>query len=84
MLKESICLNRFCKPIMTKPRPAPAKPATPETQPTPPPHTREQQQQGGDANANASPSAERAADDKGEVPSASAESMEAETSAPSA
>ncbi|KAG6727918.1 hypothetical protein I3842_02G148100 [Carya illinoinensis] len=84
VLKKTQALDGFCKPIMTKPRPAPAKPATPETQPTPPPHTREQQQQGGDANANASPSAERAADDKGEVPSASAESMEAETSAPSA
>ncbi|XP_041002130.1 heat shock 70 kDa protein 15-like [Juglans microcarpa x Juglans regia] len=84
VLKKTQALDGFCKPIMMKQRPAPAKPATPETQPTPPPHTREQQSQGGDANANASPSAEREADDKGEVPSASAEPMEAETSAPSA
>lgn len=25
------CLTRFCKPIMTKPRPVPAKPQTPPT-----------------------------------------------------
>ena len=30
-------MDRFCKPIMMKPRPAPAKPATPEAPPTPPP-----------------------------------------------
>nr|POE50995.1 heat shock 70 kda protein 15 [Quercus suber] len=37
VLKKTETLDRFCKPIMTKPRPAPAKPATLEAPPTPPP-----------------------------------------------
>ncbi|KAK4590592.1 hypothetical protein RGQ29_020948 [Quercus rubra] len=44
VLKKTETLDRFCKPIMTKPRPAPAKPATPEAPPTPPPQASEQQQ----------------------------------------
>lgn len=92
MLKEIGWVNRFCKPIMMKPRPAPAKPATPETPPMPPPQASEQQSQGGDANGstdanastNASSTNEMAADDSGEVPPASAEPMDTQTSTTSA
>ena len=70
-------MDRFCKPIMMKPRPAPAKPATPEAPPTPPPQASEEQQpQGGDANASTT---EGAADGSAETP-ASAEPMDTETS----
>ncbi|KAI9107505.1 hypothetical protein K1719_021542 [Acacia pycnantha] len=49
--KKAEAVDRFCKPIMTKPRPA--KPATPEAPATPPPPPQggEQQQSQGDANA---------------------------------
>ncbi|KAK7842695.1 heat shock 70 kda protein 14 [Quercus suber] len=77
VLKKTETLDRFCKPIMTKPRPAPAKPATPEAPPTPPPQASEQQQpEGGDANASTT---EGAADGSAETP-ASAEPMDTETS----
>ncbi|KAK2654895.1 hypothetical protein Ddye_014751 [Dipteronia dyeriana] len=52
--KKAEALDRFCRPIMTKPKPA--KPATPETPATPPPQGTEQQPQGGDANANSTES----------------------------
>ncbi|KAI9076314.1 hypothetical protein K1719_041739 [Acacia pycnantha] len=50
--KKAEAVDRFCKPIMTKPRPA--KPATPEAPATPPPPPQggEQQQSQGDANAS--------------------------------
>ncbi|CAI0422810.1 unnamed protein product [Linum tenue] len=52
--RKAEALDRFCRPIMTKPKPAPPKPATPEA-PTASP---EQRPQGGDADskANAEPS----------------------------
>ncbi|XP_038693623.1 heat shock 70 kDa protein 15-like [Tripterygium wilfordii] len=50
--KKAEALDRFCRPIMTKPRPKPAKPATPEAPTTPPPQGSEQQH-GGDASAGA-------------------------------
>ncbi|KAE7997427.1 hypothetical protein FH972_002065 [Carpinus fangiana] len=81
VLKKTHTLDGFCKPIMTKQRPAPAKPATPEAPPTPPPEAGEQQPQGGDANADANANTyERAADGSGEVPPASEEPMDTETS----
>ncbi|CAL9010175.1 unnamed protein product [Prunus brigantina] len=72
--RKAEALDRFCRPIMTKPKPAPAKPAAPET-PTPPPQGNEHQPQGGDANANAG-SNENPADGSNEVPLASEEPME--------
>ncbi|ONI15959.1 hypothetical protein PRUPE_3G071300 [Prunus persica] len=72
--RKAEALDRFCRPIMTKPKPAPAKPAAPET-PTPPPQGNEHQPQGGDANANAG-SNENPADGSNEVPQASEEPME--------
>ncbi|XP_021829102.1 heat shock 70 kDa protein 15-like [Prunus avium] len=72
--RKAEALDRFCRPIMTKPKPAPAKPAAPET-PTPPPQGNEHQPQGGDANANADGN-ENPADGSNEVPQASEEPME--------
>ncbi|VAH03131.1 unnamed protein product [Triticum turgidum subsp. durum] len=50
--KKAEALDRFCKPIMTKPRPAP-KPQTPPPAETPSPeaHTPEQQSNGADESA---------------------------------
>ncbi|KAI9159765.1 hypothetical protein LWI28_001726 [Acer negundo] len=63
--KKAEALDRFCRPIMTKPKPA--KPATPETPATPPPQGTEQQPDGDDdSNASA------------EVPPATGEPMETE------
>ncbi|TXG69104.1 hypothetical protein EZV62_004039 [Acer yangbiense] len=62
--KKAEALDRFCRPIMTKPKPA--KPATPETPATPPPQGTEQQPHGDDSNENA------------EAPPASGEPMETE------
>ncbi|KAI9401858.1 hypothetical protein POPTR_001G180100v4 [Populus trichocarpa] len=78
--KKAEALDRFCRPIMTKPKPA--KPATPETPATPPPQGSEQQQQG---DANADPSANASANEtagaaSGEVPPASGEPMETDKS----
>ncbi|KAB5574235.1 hypothetical protein DKX38_001429 [Salix brachista] len=75
--KKAEALDRFCRPIMTKPKPA--KPATPET---PPPQGGEQQQQG---DANADPNANAGANEtagaaSGEVPPASGEPMETDKS----
>ena len=72
--RKAEAVDRFCRPIMTKPKPAPAKPAAPETPPTPPPQGSEQPQ-GGDANANPGPT-ENPADGDNEVPQASTEPME--------
>ncbi|KAF7814286.1 heat shock 70 kDa protein 15-like [Senna tora] len=71
--KKAEAVDRFCKPIMTKPRPA--KPATPETPSTPPPQGGEQQQQPPqeDANTNAN---ENAGDNASQVPPPSTEPME--------
>ncbi|KAM1011364.1 hypothetical protein ACFX13_047477 [Malus domestica] len=72
--RKAEAVDRFCRPIMTKPKPAPAKPAAPETPPTPPPQGSEQPQ-GGDANANPGPT-ENPADGNNEAPQASTEPME--------
>ncbi|GLT52070.1 hypothetical protein SLA2020_254320 [Shorea laevis] len=77
--RKAEALDRFCRPIMTKPKPA--KPATPETPATPPPQGSEAQQQGTDANANASPNAsENVPAGSDDVPPASAEPMETDKS----
>ncbi|KDP37205.1 hypothetical protein JCGZ_06261 [Jatropha curcas] len=70
--RKAEALDRFCRPIMTKPKPA--KPSTPETPATPPPQGGEQQPEGGEAaNANENTGA-------GEVPPASGEPMETDKS----
>ncbi|GLU22182.1 hypothetical protein SLE2022_382750 [Rubroshorea leprosula] len=77
--RKAEALDRFCRPIMTKPKPA--KPATPETPATPPPQGSEAQQQGTDANANASPNAsENVPAGSDDVPPASVEPMETDKS----
>ncbi|CAL5439826.1 unnamed protein product [Camellia sinensis] len=75
--RKGEALDRFCRPIMTKPKPA--KPATPETPPPASP-------QGADStNPNASPKDNAGAADS-EVPPAATEPMESDKSesAPSA
>ncbi|KAE8662975.1 Heat shock 70 kDa protein 15 [Hibiscus syriacus] len=83
--KKAEALDRFCRPIMMKPKPA--KPATPETPATPPPQGSEVQPQGADTNANpnASPNCNNAPGENsfpgsGEAPPASAEPMETDKS----
>ncbi|KAJ7951799.1 putative Heat shock 70 kDa protein [Quillaja saponaria] len=79
--KKAEAVDRFCKPIMTKPRPG--KPVAPETPPTPPPQGSEQQQsQAGDSNSNASASPnQNAAGAAGDVPPpAATEPMETDKS----
>ncbi|XP_068647507.1 heat shock 70 kDa protein 14-like [Aristolochia californica] len=73
--KKAEIVDRFCRPIMTKPRPAPAKPQTPaaaaEPAATPPPESSESQHQGNSETASA----------EGEAPPAGAsEPMETEKS----
>ncbi|GMN37251.1 hypothetical protein TIFTF001_006651 [Ficus carica] len=83
--KKAETVDRFCRPIMTKPKPAPAKPATPEAPQAPPPQGGEQQPQGGDANAsanNANSSPENAAAESAEEPPASNEPMETDKPEP--
>ncbi|XP_028788943.1 heat shock 70 kDa protein 15-like [Neltuma alba] len=68
--KKAEAVDRFCKPIMTKPRPA--KPATPEATATPPPPQGDEQQQPlGDDNAG---------DNAEQAPPTSTEPMEADKS----
>ncbi|PSS07446.1 Heat shock 70 protein [Actinidia chinensis var. chinensis] len=68
--KKAEALDRFCRPIMTKPKPA--KPATPEMPSPAPPQGSEPQPQGADdAYHNESPGAANS-----EVPPADAEPME--------
>ncbi|RDX67062.1 Heat shock 70 kDa protein 14, partial [Mucuna pruriens] len=81
--KRAEAVDRFCKPIMTKPKPKPPKPATPEAPATPPsqggeqPHQQQQQPQ---ENPNASTN-ENAGDNGNPVPPpASTEPMETEKS----
>ncbi|PKI47830.1 hypothetical protein CRG98_031791 [Punica granatum] len=77
MTKKAEALDRFCRPIMTKPKPKPAKPATPEVPPSSPSHG-EHQYQGGNsgpkANSNNNPPAPEAYEesmdsDKSDAPS---------------
>lgn len=69
--KKAEAIDRFCKPIMTKPKPA--KPAAPQTPPSPASSGSEQQQPQADANASAS---ENAGDSENQASSASTEPME--------
>ncbi|XP_058737500.1 heat shock 70 kDa protein 15-like [Vicia villosa] len=69
--KKAEAVDRFCKPIMTKPKPA--KPATPPAPPSPASSGSEQQQPQADANAN---STNENAGDGSQASSASSEPME--------
>lgn len=71
--RKAEALDRFCRPIMTKPKPA--KPAAPEAPATPPPQGGESQPNSGEANANTAENAENAAR---EAPPPSEEPMETE------
>ncbi|MBA0739825.1 hypothetical protein Gogos_013056 [Gossypium gossypioides] len=76
--KKAEALDRFCRPIMMKPKPA--KPATPEAPATPPHPGSEAQPQGANSpkaspNRNGDPS-ENVPAGSGEAPAASAEPME--------
>ena len=78
--KKAEAVDRFCKPIMMKPKPPPPKPATPEAPATPPPQggeqPQQQQQQPPEENPNASTN-EKAGDNANPAPPpASAEPME--------
>ncbi|KAL1292857.1 hypothetical protein HN51_053422 [Arachis hypogaea] len=68
--RKAEAVDRFCKPIMTKPKPA--KPATPPAQATTPPQGGEQQQPQGGASANTN---ENSRNDGSDIPQ---ESMETE------
>ncbi|KOM44537.1 hypothetical protein LR48_Vigan05g214200 [Vigna angularis] len=82
--KKAEAVDRFCKPIMTKPKPPPPKPTTPEAPATPPPQGSEQQQQPQQSPAQENPNAtshENAGDNGNPAPPpASAEPMETEKS----
>ncbi|XP_014501310.1 heat shock 70 kDa protein 15 [Vigna radiata var. radiata] len=82
--KKAEAVDRFCKPIMTKPKPPPPKPTTPEAPATPPPQGGEQQQQPQQSPAQENPNAtsnENAGDNGNPAPPpASAEPMETEKS----
>ncbi|CAK8574710.1 unnamed protein product [Lathyrus sativus] len=69
--KKAEAVDRFCKPIMMKPKPA--KPATPPAPPSPASSGSEQQQPQADANAN---STNENAGDGSQASSASTEPME--------
>ncbi|XP_057772766.1 heat shock 70 kDa protein 14-like [Salvia miltiorrhiza] len=73
--KKAEALDRFSRPIMTKPKPKPAKPATPEpTSPSPSQGSESQPQ--GDNDAGSSPGQSAEAGGGQEVPPAAAEPME--------
>ncbi|QCE08946.1 heat shock 70 kDa protein 15-like [Vigna unguiculata] len=82
--KKAEAVDRFCKPIMTKPKPPPPKPTTPEAPATPPPQGGEQQQQPQQSPAQENPNAtsnENAGDNGTPAPPpGSAEPMETEKS----
>ncbi|KAL9323124.1 hypothetical protein ACSQ67_011177 [Phaseolus vulgaris] len=82
--KKAEAVDRFCKPIMTKPKPPPPKPATPEAPATPPPQGGEQQQQPQQSPSQENPNAssnENAGDNGNPAPPPpSAEPMETEKS----
>ncbi|CAJ1955198.1 unnamed protein product [Sphenostylis stenocarpa] len=82
--KKAEAVDRFCKPIMTKPKPPPPKPTTPEAPATPPPQASEQQQQQQQTPPKENPNAssnENAGDNGSTAPPpASGEPMETEKS----
>ncbi|KAK4754299.1 hypothetical protein SAY87_002403 [Trapa incisa] len=69
--KKAEILDRLCRPIMTKPKPA--KPVSSEVPPSPPPQGSEQQSQGGDGDKDGAP-------EVSEVPQPSTEPMDTENS----
>ncbi|KAE9588050.1 hypothetical protein Lal_00002979 [Lupinus albus] len=71
--KKAEAVDRFCKPIVTKPKPKAAKVATPETAPTPGPEGDEKQQPQENSNGNTN---ENAGDSGNQVPPESSEPME--------
>ncbi|CAK9161469.1 unnamed protein product [Ilex paraguariensis] len=71
--RKAEAVDRFCRPIMTKPKPA--KPVTPEMSSPSPPEGSEPQPQGAE-NGNLQTNADEGAAAGGEVPPAAAESME--------
>ncbi|KAL6996498.1 hypothetical protein U1Q18_006630 [Sarracenia purpurea var. burkii] len=78
--RKAEALDRFCRPLMTKPKPA--KPATPEAPPPSPPHGSEPQPKGAENTyANTSPT-ENSGAANSDVPPAPAEPMETEKSEP--
>ncbi|XP_029130578.1 heat shock 70 kDa protein 15 [Cajanus cajan] len=77
--KKAEAVDRFCKPIMTKPKPAP-KPTTPEAPATPPPQGGEQQQPPSQENPNASTNENAGDNGNPAPPPASAEPMETDKS----
>ncbi|CAL5327745.1 unnamed protein product [Camellia sinensis] len=81
--RKTEALNRFCRPIMTKPKPA--KPASPEMPSATPPPGTEPPPQGADSDPNSNPN-ENAGAANCEVPPAASEPMETDKSetAPSA
>ncbi|VAH15207.1 unnamed protein product [Triticum turgidum subsp. durum] len=60
--KKAEALDRFCKPIMTKPRPAP-KPQTPPPAETPSPEAQTPEQQSNGADESAEPASDGAQDE---------------------
>ncbi|KAL7191337.1 hypothetical protein ACSBR2_023419 [Camellia fascicularis] len=81
--RKTEALDRFCRPIMTKPKPA--KPASPEMPSATPPPGTEPQPQGADSDPNSNPNENTGAANS-EVPPAASEPMETDKSetAPSA
>ncbi|GAB4842165.1 hypothetical protein Ancab_012123 [Ancistrocladus abbreviatus] len=77
--KKAEALDRFCRPIMTKPKPAPPKPATPEAQHPSQGQGGEGQTQGGD-DTSAPNTSENMADGN-EVPAAGGEPMDTDKTA---
>ncbi|XP_043723280.1 heat shock 70 kDa protein 15-like isoform X2 [Telopea speciosissima] len=70
--RKAEAVDRFCRPIMMKPKPA--KPSTPTETPPPPPQGNEPQSQGGESGG------ENQVEGNGEVPPATSEPMETDKS----
>ncbi|CAL0324129.1 unnamed protein product [Lupinus luteus] len=71
--KKAEAVDRFCKPIVTKPKPKPTKVATPETPATPSPEGNEHQQPQENGNGSSN---ENAGESGNQVPPESSEPME--------
>ncbi|ERN03917.1 heat shock 70 kDa protein 14 [Amborella trichopoda] len=71
--KKAETLDRFCRPIMTKPKPVPAKSPAPAENPPPPPHPTETQQE------SVNPS-EQGPEAEGQAPPPATEPMETDKS----
>ncbi|KAG1335483.1 putative Heat shock 70 kDa protein 14 [Cocos nucifera] len=73
--RKAETLDRFCRPIMTKPRPPPAKPQTPPPAETAAPSQANEQQPQGDG-----ASGEHMVDESGQAPPTAAEPMDTDKS----